>query len=123
MREARMRILMGVALTAAMMASNVAAIAQPPDLRHACASTQLNAGVPATEIAARLGHSVEVLMNTYAHCIVGGAETANAILDAALGNGRLLAAERTALNIAADSTGEPREGAIGSTSPESIRTA
>jgi hypothetical protein len=63
------------------------------------------------------------LINTYVHCIVGGAETANAILDASLGMGRLLGAERAALNDAETSTGEPREGAISSTSPEEIRTA
>jgi integrase len=79
------------------------------DLRHACASNMMNAGVPLPEIAARLGHSVEMLMSTYAHCIVGGKEAANAILEAKLGTGRLLSAERVAHNLAENSTGEPRE--------------
>jgi integrase len=35
------------------------------DLRHAAASLWLNAGVPATEVARRLGHSVKVLLTVY----------------------------------------------------------
>jgi hypothetical protein len=31
----------------------------------------LNAGVPATESARRLGHSVAMLLKRYAHCIDG----------------------------------------------------
>lgn len=41
------------------------------DLRHACVSTWLNAGVPATQVAEWAGHSVEVLLRIYAKCIVG----------------------------------------------------
>ncbi|GAA4593750.1 tyrosine-type recombinase/integrase [Planotetraspora phitsanulokensis] len=41
------------------------------DLRHACVSTWLNAGVPATQVAEWAGHSVEVLLRIYARCIVG----------------------------------------------------
>jgi integrase len=48
---------------------------RPYDLRHAAASLWLNAGVPATEVARRLGHSVAVLLKVYANCI-DGAETA-----------------------------------------------
>jgi integrase len=41
------------------------------DLRHAAASLWLNAGVPPTEVARRLGHSVAVLLKVYANCIDG----------------------------------------------------
>jgi hypothetical protein len=41
----------------------------PYDLRHACVSTWLNAGVPATWVAEWAGHSVEVLMRVCAKCI------------------------------------------------------
>ncbi|GAA2215654.1 hypothetical protein GCM10009850_111220 [Nonomuraea monospora] len=46
------------------------------DLRHACVSTWLNAGVPATQVAEWAGHSVEVLLRIYAKCIVGQDEAA-----------------------------------------------
>lgn len=39
------------------------------DLRHLCASTWISAGLPITEIAARLGHSPEVCLRVYAHNI------------------------------------------------------
>ena len=48
------------ALTAAEQASPLAR--RPYDLRHACVSTWLNAGVPATQVAEWAGHSVEMLM-------------------------------------------------------------
>jgi hypothetical protein len=37
----------------------------------------LNAGIPATEVARRAGHSVAVLLKVYAHCIDGQADAAN----------------------------------------------
>ncbi|HEV2372818.1 MAG TPA: hypothetical protein VGS19_11675 [Streptosporangiaceae bacterium] len=40
-------------------------------------SLWLNVGVPATEVARRAGHSVAVLLNVYAHCIDGLADTVN----------------------------------------------
>ncbi|WP_435878060.1 hypothetical protein [Streptosporangium canum] len=46
------------------------------NLRHACVSTWLNAGVPATQAAQWAGHSVEVLLRIYAKCIVGQDEAA-----------------------------------------------
>ncbi|MFE3451574.1 tyrosine-type recombinase/integrase [Nonomuraea sp. NPDC059194] len=46
------------------------------DLRHACVSTWLNAGVPATQAAEWAGHSVEVLLRIYAKCVVGQDEAA-----------------------------------------------
>ncbi|WP_246268837.1 tyrosine-type recombinase/integrase [Nonomuraea typhae] len=49
---------------------------RPYDLRHACVSTWLNAGVPATQVAEWAGHSVDVLLKIYAKCIVGQEEAA-----------------------------------------------
>lgn len=58
--------------------------ARPYDLRHACLSEWLNAGVPVTRIAEWAGHSVAVLMRTYAQCIVGQDELARKLIDTAL---------------------------------------
>ncbi|WP_194906191.1 tyrosine-type recombinase/integrase [Catenulispora rubra] len=44
---------------------------RPYDLRHACVSTWLNAGVSAPQIAEWAGHSVQMLLSTYAKCIDG----------------------------------------------------
>ena len=63
------------ALTPAQHASPLAR--RPYDLRHAAVSLWLNAGVPATEVARRAGHSVAVLLKVYAHCIDGQADTVN----------------------------------------------
>ncbi|MEU0517364.1 integrase [Streptosporangium sp. NPDC006007] len=57
------------------------------DLRHACLSTWLNAGVPPTQVAAWAGHSVDVLLKIYAKCIVGQDETAKRRIADALGEG------------------------------------
>ncbi|GAT67812.1 integrase [Planomonospora sphaerica] len=46
------------------------------DLRHACLSTWLNAGVPPKQVAEWAGNSVEVLLRTYAKCLVGQDEIA-----------------------------------------------
>ncbi|MCZ7473010.1 hypothetical protein [Micromonospora sp. ANENR4] len=40
-------------------------------------SLWLNAGVPATEVAERAGHSVDVLLKVYATCIDGAEVTVN----------------------------------------------
>jgi integrase len=58
---------------------------RPYDLRHAAASLWLNAGVPATEVARRLGHSVAVLLRVYANCIDGADEGSNDRIGDALG--------------------------------------
>jgi integrase len=42
---------------------------RPYDLRHACLSTWLAAGVPPTQVAAWAGHSVAVLLRVYAHVL------------------------------------------------------
>ena len=71
------------ALTPAQHASPLAR--RPYDLRHAAVSLWLNAGVPATEVARRAGHSVAVLLKVYAHCIDGQADAANKRIADALG--------------------------------------
>jgi integrase len=50
---------------------------RPYDLRHAGVSQWLNSGVPAPEVAARAGHSVEVLLKIYAKCIDGQEQEMN----------------------------------------------
>ncbi|WP_436788579.1 tyrosine-type recombinase/integrase [Yinghuangia sp. YIM S10712] len=72
-----------LALTPEQVASPLAA--RPYDLRHACASLWLNSGVPAPEVAERLGHSVDVLLKIYAKCIDGQRETVNKRIAEALG--------------------------------------
>ena len=47
-------------------------------------SLLLNAGVPATEVARRVGNGVAVLLKAYAHCIDRQAETANQRINEAL---------------------------------------
>ena len=70
------------ALTRAQQASPLARRAY--DLRHAAVSLWLNAGVPATEVARRAGHSVAVLLGVYANCIDGQATAANHRINDAL---------------------------------------
>lgn len=57
---------------------------RPYDLRHAAVSLWLNAGVQATEVADRAGHSVEVLLKVYAKCIDGEEATVNRRIGEAL---------------------------------------
>jgi integrase len=46
-------------------------VRRPYDLRHACVSTWLNAGVPPAQVAEWAGHSVQVLLRVYAKCLDG----------------------------------------------------
>jgi hypothetical protein len=63
-------------------------LAQTPcDLRHACVSTWLNGGVPATQVAEWAGHSVEVLLKIYVKCLDGHDEVARRRVQEALGYG------------------------------------
>jgi integrase len=71
------------ALTPAEAASPLAR--RPYDLRHAAVSTWLNAGVDPTQVAAWAGHSVQVLLQVYAKCIVGRDEIARRRIEVALG--------------------------------------
>ncbi|WP_020556723.1 tyrosine-type recombinase/integrase [Embleya scabrispora] len=73
-----------IALTDEQVTSPLAA--RPYDLRHACASLWLNAGVPATEVAERLGHSVDVLLKIYAKCIDGQRDLINKRISDGLGD-------------------------------------
>lgn len=63
------------ALTPGQVASPLAD--RPYALRHAAVSLWLNAGVPATEVAERAGHGVDVLLRVYAKCLDGGQQMAN----------------------------------------------
>jgi integrase len=70
------------ALTKAQQASPLAG--RPYDLRHGGVTLALNAGVPAPEVAARAGHSVEVLWRVYAGCVHGQEKLWNRRIDEAL---------------------------------------
>ncbi|MFI6788886.1 hypothetical protein ACIBG4_16320 [Nonomuraea sp. NPDC050383] len=72
-----------LALTPEQVASSLAA--RPYDLRHAAVSLWLNAGVPASEVAKRVGHSVDVLLRVYAKCLDGQREQVNSKIHDALG--------------------------------------
>jgi integrase len=58
----------------------------PYDLRHAAVSTWLNGGVPAADVAAWAGHSVEILLKIYAKCLDGGTELLRQRVQWALGH-------------------------------------
>ncbi|WP_245714642.1 hypothetical protein [Micromonospora inyonensis] len=47
-------------------------------------SLWLNSGVPATDVAARAGHSVDVPLKVYAKCIDGQEVTVNQRIETAL---------------------------------------
>jgi len=95
-RTARGRPLQDSAYSAVWQAARTAALTptqhasplarRPYDLRHAAVSLWLNAGVPATEVARRAGHSVAVLLKVYAHCIDGQADNVNKRIADALGD-------------------------------------
>ncbi|GAA3524605.1 integrase [Aeromicrobium panaciterrae] len=56
---------------------------RPYDLRHACVSTWLNAGVLPAQVAEWAGHSVNVLLTVYAKCIDGAEVSAMRKLESA----------------------------------------
>jgi hypothetical protein len=60
--------------------------ATPYAPRHACVSTWLSGGVPATQVAEWAGHSVEVLLKVYAKTIDGQEEAARQRVMDALGH-------------------------------------
>jgi integrase len=62
------------ALTPAEAASPLAE--RPYDLRHACLSTWLNAGVAPAQVAEWAGNSVPVLLRVYAKCLTDSEQTA-----------------------------------------------
>jgi integrase len=57
------------ALTEGQIASPL--VRKPYDFRHAGVSRRLNSGTPAPLVAEWAGHTVEVLLRIYAHCIDG----------------------------------------------------
>jgi integrase len=69
------------ALTKAELAAGLAK--RPYDLRHGCASYLLSLGTVPVKVAAWLGHSLPVLMNTYTHFIDGDETAALARIEAA----------------------------------------
>jgi integrase len=73
-----------LALPPANLASPLAG--RPYDLRHAAVSLWLNGGVPPTEVAARAGHSVDVLLKVYAKCIYGQRDAVNSKIDGLYGD-------------------------------------
>lgn len=102
------------ALTPEEAASPLAA--RPYDLRHGAASLWLNAPVPPTEVARRLGHSVAVLLKVYANCIDGEADSFNERISVVLGGGQsgTLVADESEVS-ASDSpgAGQSRDAASG----------
>lgn len=74
-----------VALTSEEAASPLAR--RPYDLRHAAVSTWLNGGVPAPQVAAWAGHSVDVLLRVYAKCIAGQESASRRRVEEALRDG------------------------------------
>ena len=70
------------ALTEAQNASPLAG--RPYDLRHACVTTWLNAGVDPAQVAEWAGHSVAVLLRVYVRCIAGRDEIAKKRIERAL---------------------------------------
>lgn len=59
---------------------------RPYDLSHAAVSLWLNCGAPPTEVAARAGHSVDVLLRVYAKCIYGQRDEINKRIDGLYGS-------------------------------------
>lgn len=59
---------------------------RPYDLRHACLSTWLNAGVSPKQVAEWAGNSVEVLHRTYEKCLIGHDKIAMARISEILGH-------------------------------------
>ncbi|WP_460304427.1 tyrosine-type recombinase/integrase [Actinocorallia aurea] len=87
---------------------------RPYDLRHGNASFLLGAGIAPPEVARRLGHSVAVLFNTYAHWLNGQEEAGNALADAALA---LLTSDQTTPNKPLTSENSGHGPHTGQTSP------
>ncbi len=57
---------------------------RPYDLRRAAVSLRLNGGVPATDVAERAGHSVDVLLRVYVKCLDGQRDKINRTIDGLL---------------------------------------
>jgi hypothetical protein len=60
-----------------MQFSRIASLAKRPyDLRHACVSTWVKAGTEPKRVAEWAGHSVDVLLRIYTHCLDEGEQEA-----------------------------------------------
>jgi integrase len=70
-------------LSTAQLASPL--MGRPYDFRHGGISWRLNAGTPVPLVAEWAGHTVEVLLRIYAHCIDGDDERWFGPVDDALG--------------------------------------
>ncbi|HVV10560.1 tyrosine-type recombinase/integrase [Amycolatopsis sp.] len=81
---------------------------RPYDLRHACVSTWLAAGVPSTQVAEWAGHSVDVLHRIYAKILAGQEASARERIERALGQS----------GGHATSTGRPQTPDDGRTEPD-----
>jgi integrase len=66
------------------LAGGLGVTLRPYDLRHSGVTLNLNAGVPAPEVARRAGHGVAVLLRVYAGCIDGHEQLWNSRIDTAL---------------------------------------
>lgn len=79
----------GLSLTVALTSEEAASplARRPYDLRHAAVSTWLNGGVPAPQVAAWAGHSVDVLLRVYAKCIAGQESASRRRVEEALRDG------------------------------------
>jgi integrase len=60
---------------------------RPYDLRHACVSTWLKAGIEPKRVAEWAGHSVDVLLRIYTHCLDGGEDEARRRIQRTLEDG------------------------------------
>lgn len=80
------------AFTAEQVATPLAA--RPYDLRHACLSTWLAAGVAPTQVAEWAGHGVDVLLRVYAKCLDNTESVAMERIERALSTPRNTAANR-----------------------------
>jgi integrase len=58
--------------------------ARPYDLRHACLSTWLSAGVAPTQVAEWAGHGLDVLLRVYAKCLADTESSAPERIEQAL---------------------------------------
>ncbi|MCW2855993.1 MAG: phage integrase family protein [Marmoricola sp.] len=67
---------------------------RPYDLRHACLSTWLNAGVPPAQVAEWAGHGVSVLLQVYAKCVDGEDELARRRIESAMAGSGVEASAR-----------------------------
>ena len=69
----------------------------PHGLRHHAGSVLLHYGVPPVTVANLLGHSVEVLLSTYAHAMPSGEDMARKAMQAAWADDGVIGVSRRAI--------------------------